>query len=196
MVDNKSSITPQLFTALHWAFTLFGHDARKGSNVPYLAHLLSVCAIVQQDGGSENEAIAALLHDTLEDKPKEISQEDIERTFGKEVLKLVELCTDTPKSFTGGEKPPWKVRKETYLARIKMTDPSLLRVTIADKIDNARAILADHHRIGKMVWKRFNAPKPDILWYYESCVKAFKTAQYEGPLFRELESLVKQMTEL
>jgi (p)ppGpp synthase/HD superfamily hydrolase len=193
VTNKKHKITPRLYKALKLAFKLHGHDARKKSTVPYVAHLLAVCALVQLDGGSEEEAIAALLHDSLEDKPKEINLKKIRYKFGKKVLKMIEVSTDTPKDYAGGQKPPWKERKVAYLEHIRQTDPSLLRVTIADKIDNARAILADHQRLGDVVWERFNAGKEDQLWYYRSCVEAFDVSGYSGPLLEELRSLVGQL---
>ena len=193
MTDKKYKITPHLYKALTLAFKLHGHDARKKSTVPYIAHLLAVCELIQLDGGNEIEAIAALLHDALEDKPKEINRKKIRYKFGKEVLKMIEVSIDTPKDYAGGQKPPWKERKDAYLNHIRQTDPSLLRVTIADKIDNARAILADHQRLGDEVWERFNAGKEDQLWYYRSCVEAFDVSGYSGPLLEELRSLVGQL---
>jgi (p)ppGpp synthase/HD superfamily hydrolase len=189
--DNK--LTPLLYTALVKAFKLHGQDARKKSNVPYMAHLLSVCALVQLDGGSEEESIAALLHDALEDKAEEISREEIKQQFGGNVLKIIEISSDTARDYAGGEKPPWKERKEAYIKHIYETDPSLLRVTVADKIDNARAILADHQRLGDEVWERFNAGKKEQLWYYESCINAFDTTGFKGPLLEELRILVNQL---
>jgi (p)ppGpp synthase/HD superfamily hydrolase len=195
VTNKKNKITPRLYKALKLAFKLHGHDARKKSTVPYVAHLLAVCALIQLDGGSEDESIAALLHDALEDKPKEINRKKIRHKFGKEVLKMVEVSTDTPKDYAGGQKPSWKERKEIYLMHIRETDPSLLRVTIADKIDNARAILADHLRLGNEVWERFNAGKEDQLWYYQGCIKAFDAAGYSGPLLEEFRRLVGKLIE-
>ncbi len=196
MTDKDNKLTPLLYTALELAFSLHGRDARKKSPVPYLAHLLSVCAMVQMDGGNEEEAIAALLHDALEDKSTEISREKIRKQFGEKVLNIIEISSDTPPDYAGGPKPPWKVRKEAYIKHIYETDPSLLRVTVADKIDNARAILADHQRIGDEVWGRFNAGKEDQLCYYRSCVEAFGATGFKGPLLEELTRLVDQLLKL
>ena len=193
MTNKDDKITPVLYEALELAFKLHGHDARKKSTVPYIAHLLAVCALVQLDGGGEDEAIAALLHDALEDKPKEITRCEINNSFGEKVLNLIEISTDTPCDFSGGKKPPWKKRKKAYLKHIRETDPSLLRVTIADKIDNARAILVDHQRLGDEVWERFNAGKKAQLWYYRNCIKAFDATGYSGPMLEELRRLVKKM---
>jgi hypothetical protein len=106
------------------------------------------------------------------------------------VRNLVRVATDTPEGHAGGEKPPWRERKEAYLARIRRTHPSLLRVTVADKVDNLRALRADYARIGEPLWTRFNAPKADQLWYYRAAVDAYHAAGFSGPLLAELERLV------
>ncbi|MBP6177958.1 MAG: HD domain-containing protein [Anaerolineales bacterium] len=193
MSSNSPQITSRLHEALQFTFKLHGRDARKESNVPYVAHLLSVCALVQQDGGSEDEAIAALLHDALEDKAEQTSRAEIAALFGDHVVALIEVSIDTPPDYEGGEKPPWRQRKEAYLAHVRSTNPDLLRVTIADKVDNARAILADYLRIGDELWKRFNAGREDQLWYYENSVLAYEAAGYKGPLLEELRRLVDQI---
>jgi (p)ppGpp synthase/HD superfamily hydrolase len=191
-----SQLSTRLYEAQQLAFDLHGHDARKSSKVPMLSHMLSVCALVLQDGGTEDEGIAALLHDTLEDKPEEISRTEIEELFGKKVLEIIEVCTDTPMDFKGGIKPPWCDRKKAFLDRIKKTDPTLLRVPIADKVDNARAILADHRRIGDEVWKRFNAGKKYQVCYYKSSIQAFRSAGFNSPLLNDLEELVSKLSSL
>lgn len=190
MSRDSEEISPRLYQALVLTFQLHGRAARKQSAVPYLAHLLSVCALVQQDGGDEDEAIAALLHDALEDKPQEINRQEIHSLFGAKVLALIEIATDTPPDYQGGNKPPWRQRKENYLERIRHTPPAMLRVTIADKIDNARAILADYRQLGDRLWNRFNAGKSDQLWYYRSALAAFEAAGASGPLLDELSRLV------
>lgn len=161
-----------------------------------MAHLLAVCALVQEDGGSEDEAVAALLHDALEDRPDQITRLDIERRFGPRVLLLIDVSTDTPPGYRGGPKPPWRQRKEAYLAHARAADPSLLRVTIADKIDNIRPMLVDHRRLGEALWARFHAGKADQLWYYQACLNAYETAGCKGPLMDELRSLVRELTRL
>jgi len=193
MKAKSSQISPRLFEALQLTFKLHGNDARKAGNIPYMAHLLSVCAMVQQDGGDEDEAIAALLHDALEDKPEFISRDKIIGLFGERVIKIINVSIDTPPDYHGGEKPPWRQRKEAYLAHIHLTDPALLRVTISDKVDNARSILADYERIGDKLWERFNAGRDDQIWYYQSAVAAYDAAGFQGPLLEELRRLVVEM---
>jgi (p)ppGpp synthase/HD superfamily hydrolase len=196
MTEEPSQISPRLYEALQLAFSLHGHDARKSSKIPVLAHLLSVCSLVQLDGGDEDEAIAGLLHDALEDKPQEVTPEDIEKRFGEKVHIIVEVSTDTPKDFKGGPKPPWRERKEAFLKHIRQSKPDLLRVTAADKVDNARAMLADHHILGSALWKKFNAPRVDQIWYYQEAVKAYQEAGFKSHLLNELQELVDRLSKL
>jgi (p)ppGpp synthase/HD superfamily hydrolase len=186
-------LTPRLYEALRYTFELFGRDTRKGSTVPVMAHLLSVCAIVQQDGGSEDEAIAALLHDALEDKPGEASEDNIREQFGVSVARMVRIATDTPPEWFGGPKPAWKKRKQDYIGRVAKEPSDLLRPTVADKIDNVRAILADHQRIGDELWTRFKAGKEDQQWYYSSCCDAYEMAGASPELVRQLRVLVNEL---
>jgi len=156
------------------AFALHGWDTRKQSDVPVVAHLFGVCAIVQHDGGDEDEAIAALLHDTLEDKPGQVTEEMLRRKYGERVLAMVLAATDTPRGWDGTTpKPPWPERKKKYLAHVRTVDPTLLRPTIADKIDNVRAILADYERLGPGMFGGFNAGMEEQLWYYRECHQAY-----------------------
>jgi len=193
MAANSPQISQRLYQALEFTFKLHGQDARKASDVPYLAHLLSVCAMVQQDGGDEDEAIAALLHDALEDKPEETNRQEIRERFGERVVTIIDASIDVPLDYKGGAKPPWRQRKEAYLVHVRSADPRLLRITIADKVDNARAILADYQRLGDRLWERFNAGKKEQLWYYKSCVNAYESAGCQGPLLEELRRLVNQI---
>ncbi len=189
-------LSPRLLEALNYAIQLHGREARKQSQVPVLAHLLGVCALVQQDGGSEDEAIAALLHDSLEDKPDATSPGELSGRFGPRVLALIQLASDTAPDHAGGPKAPWRDRKEAYLTHIRRTRPSDLRVMVADKVDNVRAILADHRRLGDRLWTRFNAGKADQLWYYRSTLAAFRDAGFAGPLLEELDRLVAGLTQI
>ncbi len=189
----KSGVTPRFLKALTYAAKLHAADVRKGTTIPYIAHLLSVCALVLMDGGSEEEAVAALLHDSFEDHPEEVSREMIAQRFGQEVLAIVEACTDTPRDYKGGPKPPWRERKSAYLEHINSASPGALRVSLADKLDNAWSILAEYRTIGDKVWSRFNAGKEDQLWYYRSVVSAFRARGLDGFLLRELEDVVTQL---
>jgi (p)ppGpp synthase/HD superfamily hydrolase len=196
-MPKNRKITPGLHKALQYAFELHGQDARKGTDIPYMTHLLSVCGLVQQDGGSEQEAIAALLHDALEDQAERTSREEIAAKFGEDVLQIIEICTDTPRGYTGGEKQPWSIRKNNYLQHSRTVNPAeLLRVTVADKVDNARAILWDYQYHGEELWGRFNAGKEQQLWYYRECLKAYRSAGFSGHLLDEFDYLVKQLDKI
>jgi len=196
MPTDSPQISQRLYEAVEFTFKLHGRDARKASPVPYLAHLLSVCAMVQMDGGDEDEAIAALLHDALEDKPQETNRQEIRERFGERVVIIIDASIDVPLDYQGGAKPPWRQRKEAYLEHIHEVEPKLLRVTIADKVDNARSILADYQRLGDRLWKRFKAGKTEQVWYYTSCVQAYEHAGCRGPLLDELRRLVDQIRTL
>ena len=159
--------TPLLGDRFQEAFQLAAHlhrfHVRKGTKVPYLSHLMSVVSLVLEAGGDEDEAIAALLHDALEDCGEEITAAEIESRFGPRVRELVEACTDTPPDHAGGPKPGWKDRKEAYLARVAAGHGN--RVSLADKLHNARSILRDHRTNPEKIWKRFSADKEETLWY-------------------------------
>jgi GTP pyrophosphokinase len=188
-----TEITHRFQEALTYAVQLHARDVRKGTSTPYIAHLLSVCALVLEDGADEEDAIAALLHDALEDHPAETSREEIRQRFGPRVLALVEASTDTPPDYRGGEKPPWRTRKETYLQHLVNARPDELRIALADKLHNARATLADYRRVGDHLWSRFTVGKTDQLWYYRMLVEVFIKAGATGPMIEELERIVREL---
>ena len=151
------------------AFELHASQERKGSKVPYMGHLLGVAAIVIDDGGTENEAIAALLHDGPEDQGGLATLERIRQEFGDEVADIVKALSDTFEE----KKPEWKQRKIDYLEELSKTPDDdlgakILRVSLADKVYNVRAIAFDYGSEGEKVWDRFNGSKEDSLWYYRS----------------------------
>jgi (p)ppGpp synthase/HD superfamily hydrolase len=182
--------------ALEVAAVMFATTRRKKTRIPYVAHLLGVCAIVLEHGGTEDEAIAALLHDTLEDITPTKQARRTVRAFGDDVYGIVEGCTDgTPNK--KGRKAPWRERKEAYVAALGHEPRSVLLVSAADKLHNARAIVADLRAIGEKVWKRFNAPKADVLWYYGALVDAFRAnPAHHAALVDELDRVVLEMRRL
>src|SRR5450759_1025958 len=186
----------RLLDALDAATVMFATTRRRRTQVPYIAHLLGVCAIVLEHGGTEDEAIAALLHDTLEDITPTNQTRRTVRAFGDDVYGIVEGCTDgTPNR--KGKKAPWRERKEAYVAALEHEPGSVLLVSAADKLHNARAIVADLRATGEKVWKRFNAPKDDILWYYSAVVDAFRAnPAYHAALVSELQRVVLEMRRL
>ena len=187
-------LTERFDVALRYAHDLHRGQQRKGNGSAYIGHLLGVASIVLDDGGTEDEAIGALLHDAAEDQGGREQLEKIRARFGDAVAKIVEDCTDswdTPKR-------PWLERKRGYVEHARMLTPSSLRVAAADKVHNAYAILRDLRNQGDKVWDRFNAPADDVIAYYESIVRAFRDSADQLPssqggskLVDELERIVK-----
>ncbi|MCK7476753.1 MAG: HD domain-containing protein [Candidatus Moduliflexus flocculans] len=164
---------------------------RKGTGVPYISHLLAACAIALQNGADEDQAIAALLHDTIEDIPDKARARATVGLFGPEVLRIVEACSDSDTPVKG----PWEERKARYIERLRHEDQAVLLVSASDKLDNARAIATDLKKDGARVWDRFNAPRDRQLWYYGELLKIYK-AHLEGKeaLVAELELAVAEMS--
>jgi len=192
----KTLYSLRFLAALEVAAVMFAATRRKKTRIPYVAHLLGVCAIVLEHGGTEDEAIAALLHDTLEDITPTKQARRTVRAFGDDVYGIVEGCTDgTPNR--KGKKAPWRERKEAYVAALEHEPGPVLLVSAADKLHNARAIVADLLATGDTVWKRFNAPKDDILWYYGAAVDAFRAnPAHHAALVDELDRVVLEMRRL
>jgi len=144
-------------------------QTRKASTIPYIAHLMGVASLVLEAGGDEDLAIAALLHDVVEDCGGAPMLQEVQRRFGKRVAKVVEGCTDTDEF----PKPPWRERKESYLRHLREADQDTRLVSAADKLNNVRSILADHREIGDSVWARFNGGREGTLWYYRALLDEF-----------------------
>ena len=175
--------------ALALAADLHREQKRNGTEIPYISHLMSVCALVLEHGGSEDQAIAALLHDAVEDQGGEPVLAEIRRRFGDEVARMVADCTDAWEK----PKPPWRKRKEDYLASLPAKPPTSLLISLADKTHNAKAILRDHGQIGDEIWRRFKGGREGTIWYYQS-LAVFFTSAMPGPLADELSTTVAQFT--
>jgi GTP pyrophosphokinase len=175
------------------AAQIHGTQVREGTAIPYLSHLLGTCAIALDYGANEDEAIAALLHDAVEDgKPTEAARVTA-WSFGEEVGRIVEGCTDADTH----PKPPWHERKPAYLARLATEDRSILLVSACDKLHNARSIVRDLRVVGEDLWERFNAPKDQTLWYYRSLVTVYRCNPRHMPaLIDELDRTVAEMETL
>ena len=169
--------------ALIFATRLHAHQVRKGSGIPYISHLLAVSAIVLEYGGDEDEAIAALLHDAVEDQGGDATRQVIYQRFGTTVVDIVNGCSDTDVT----PKPPWQARKEAYIAHLHSASPAILLVSAADKLHNARAILHDYSAIGETIWQYFKTGKDGTLWYYRSLLAVYKTRGLYPLLITELE---------
>jgi hypothetical protein len=177
--------------AVAFARELHTDQRRKGTDIPYVAHLLAVASLVLEDGGSEDEAIAAMLHDAVEDQGGPPTLRRIEQQFGRNVARIVEACSDTDVT----PKPPWRERKEAYVAHLAHADASTLRVSLADKLHNARAILFDTQVVGDDVWTRFSAGRDEVIWYYGALAEAF-AARDAGPMVAELRRTVEAIKRL
>ena len=176
----------RFFEALRYAAAAHDGQLRKGTTVPFFSHLMGVASIVMDAGGDEDEAIAALLHDAAEDTGGRDRLDDIRTRFGDRAARIVEACTDSWET----PKRPWMERKRAYLEHARHLKPDELRVSAADKVHNAYAILRDLRLHGDAVWNRFNATPEDVLWYYESLVKVYRHAG-GGPLVDELARIVR-----
>ena len=177
--------------ALAFAAEKHAGQKRKGTRIPYISHPLAVASLVLEHGGDEDEAIAALLHDAVEDQGGRPTLRRTEQQFGRVVAGIVKACSDTDVV----PKPPWRARKEAYLAHLASADRSTLRVSLADKLHNARAILADLHGVGDAVWSRFNADRSQVLWYYEALADMFGAGD-AGPMAAQLRRTVDEMRTL
>ena len=185
----SKQLTQRFETALLFAFQLHKDQYRKQSEILYFSHLLAVTAIVLENGGTENQAIAALLHDAVEDQGGYETLEKIADLFGEEVADIVDGCTD---SYTD-PKPDWEKRKSDYILKLKKSPEATKLVSLADKVHNARAILSDLKSMEKDVWGKFTGGKSGTLWYYRSLVEIFRDSSFRS-LFSELQELVAEIT--
>jgi (p)ppGpp synthase/HD superfamily hydrolase len=198
-MEEKRMLSARFTTALSVTTELHVYQERKGNGEPYVAHLLAVTSLVLENGGTEDEAIAALLHDTLEDQSHQFAggadalRSYIQDRFGARVLEIVEACTDADVR----PKPPWLKRKTDYLNHLAAADASVLLVSCADKVHNGRSILRDYRQIGEALWPRFKGGKEGTLWYYHSLVDAFSKNPASPPLLlAELKRTVAEIERL
>jgi (p)ppGpp synthase/HD superfamily hydrolase len=186
-------LTEQFDEALKYASELHRNQTRKGGDIPYFGHLLSVASLVIEAGGGQTQAIAALLHDAAEDQGGEQTLAEIGRKFGPEVADIVAQCSDTFEE----PKPPWDDRKQRYIDHLGAASEDTILVSLADKLDNARAILRDYRDCGDDLWQRFSVKDPEKhLWYYTSLLKVYQqrnTTWLVAELERVLDELKAQI---
>jgi (p)ppGpp synthase/HD superfamily hydrolase len=186
-------LTGQFSKALVYAELKHHNQVRKGGDIPYVGHLLTVAGLVINDGGSEAQAIAALLHDTVEDAGGPATLKEIRANFGDDVARIVEECSDTDEE----PKPPWRERKQNYINHLADVGDDTILVSVADKIDNARSMLRDYHTHGPSMWERFTVKNPrDHLWYYSELLKAYRSRGCTSWMVIELVRVVDELKRL
>jgi (p)ppGpp synthase/HD superfamily hydrolase len=181
--------TSRFEEALAYAYRLHSSQLRKGSGIPYVSHLLAVCSLVMEYGGGEDEAIAALLHDAIEDQG--VSRAEIRKRFGSHVTEIVDGCTDADTV----PKPAWRPRKEAYIARLGTAPRSIRLVIACDKLHNVRSLIKDYREQGEDLWDHFTGGREGTLWYYRAVVTELSR---DGivQLFSELERTVSEFESL
>lgn len=191
IADGQTVLGDRFANALVYATQLHSEQRRKVSGVPYIAHLLSVTALVLEDGGTEDEAIAALLHDAIEDQGGAPIREAIRKQFGDAVVSIVDGCTewDTP------PKPPWKERKLRYLERLQQSPLSVQRVSLADKLHNVRSLLLDWRQLGDRVWDSFSQGRDETIWFYRELTQVYNDIHTSG-LMLEFAQTVDELEQL
>ncbi|MDD5629399.1 MAG: HD domain-containing protein [Elusimicrobia bacterium] len=177
--------------ALLMASRLHHRKPRKGTDIPYLLHILGVVGAAKAYGATEDEAIAALLHDAIEDQGGPPAEAEVREHFGANVAAIVRGCTDTDSA----RQPDWRARKESFVARLRTASPSVRLIQACDKLQTARAVLADWRVFGETVWARCNGGKDGTLWYYRAVVGALGQAG-GGPLVEELDRAVSELESL
>ena len=182
---------PRFLRAFQFAAEKHAGQARKASTIPYIAHLMGVASLVLEAGGDEDLAIAALLHDVVEDCGGAPILKEIRRRFGSRVAKVVDGCTDADTY----PKPPWRERKENYIQHLKQADGDMRLVSAADKLNNVRSILSDYRAIGESVWSRFNGEREGTLWYYRTLRDQFLRHR-PNRITRDLELAVNELESL
>lgn len=178
----------RLDEAFVFAHRLHRAQRRKGSGVPYVTHLMAVAALVGEHGGTEDQVIAALLHDAVEDQGGEATLEVIRQRFGEAVARYVVACSD---AFTE-PKPPWRERKETFLRELAAAPPDVKLLVAADKLHNAQTTLGDLKHMGSVVWDRFQGRREGTLWYYETAVASLER-DWDHPVLGALRDLVQAL---
>jgi len=179
---------PRLQKAFHYAAEKHAGQTRKQSAVPYLSHLMAVTSLVLEGGGDEEMAMAALLHDVVEDCGGMPRLREIGKLFGSRVAKIVEGCTD---SFAD-PKLAWIIRKEEYLKRLKHEDIETRLVSASDKLHNVRTVIADYRQDGESIWKRFSGGRNGTLWYYRALSDEFQRRK-PNRIMQELAIAVREL---
>ena len=189
--QKRIKLGPRFLRAFEFAAEKHAGQTRKASAIPYITHLMGVASLVLEAGGDEDLAIAALLHDVVEDCGGAPMLKEVRRRFGKCVAKVVDGCTDADTY----PKPPWRERKEEYLRHLAAADADTRLVSAADKLNNVRSIVSDYREVGEFVWVRFNGGREGTLWYYRSLRDEF-LRHAPNRITRDLELAVNELESL
>ena len=189
--EGQTMLGERFEQAMAYALDLHADQTRKASGTPYVSHLMSVAALVLEDGGGEDEAIAALLHDAIEDQGGDQARQEIRARFGERVVAIVDGCTDAETV----PKPPWRERKERYLASLQHATAEVIRVSAADKLHNVRSLLRAYREQGEAVWDHFRGGRAGTLWYHAALARAI-AARSGGWLAEELARAVAELVQL
>jgi (p)ppGpp synthase/HD superfamily hydrolase len=184
----KVKLGPRFLRAFEFAAEKHSGQVRKASSIPYIAHLIGVASLVLEAGGDEDLAIAALLHDVVEDCGGAPMLKEVRHRFGARVAKVVDGCTDADTY----PKPPWRERKEQYIRHLRSADADTRLVSAADKLNNIRSILSDYRAVGESVWSRFNGGREGTLWYYRTLRDVFLLRKLNR-ITRDFELAVKEL---
>lgn len=184
-------LTQKFEQALIYTTRLHAQQVRKATGVPYISHLLSVTALVLEAGGNEEEAIAALLHDAVEDQGGEATRTEIYHHFGERIVAIVDDCTE----FRTEIKPPWQERKLHYIEQLRVGSPAARRVALADKLHNMRSLLFDYRQQGEAIWSAFSTGKEGMLWFYHSLLTMYREVA-PSPMVEELARVVTELEQL
>lgn len=193
-IDFENPLTERFLDAVRCAAAVHGSQRRKGTTVPYLSHLLAVASLVIDAGGTEDEAIAALLHDAAEDQGGTARLEDIRLRFGRRVADIVEACSDSLEE-DPTNKAPWRERKQRYIEQLAADDDkSVYLVSAADKLHNARAMLDDFRLVGDGLWGRFSRDggRDRIIWNYRQLIRVYNA----GPADARRRTIVRRLTDV
>lgn len=182
-------IGDRFIKAFSFANNLHKDQFRKGANIPYISHPMAVASLVIENGGTEEEAIAALLHDAVEDCGGPPILEKIRQQFGESVAHIVDGCSEPVTE----PEPPWKERKLAYIAHVKQANPSVRLVSCADKLHNVRSVLFDYRQQGEKLWDRFNAGKKESIWFYRTLAKELRANGERRPILDELDQAVSDL---
>lgn len=188
MTEETTKLGKRFEQALLFALRIHAGQLRKGSRAPYYSHLLGVASLVLEDGGSETEAIAALLHDAAEDGAGQQTLDEIRVQFGDVIAEIVLDCSDTLEN----PKPPWKARKQAHIDHLQTCRPESVNIKLADNVHNASNLLRSLHESGPEVWVDFKGGKEGTLWYYKQMHRVFCQTR-NGFLVDEFARLISEI---